>query len=324
VQLEQDAQVVHEYVHAIQDQHLNLSGLRMNAGNDRGAAVRALLEGDAVLAMSIFTVGRLQGRKSERHLLAVGREVARRRAGLASILKMPEMRKAPPIVGVSMVFPYTGGSAFVERAWRKGGWAEVNRCYRVPPISTEQIIHPDKYFRPRGQPIEDPVRISLPPVPDGVLPGGKLIDDDTLGEMEISVLLSPVVGGARARSAAAGWGGDRYAAYERTAGPRAGELVLCWLSVWDRELDAREFFRAYARLLDRKCGIRRSPLDEEGHLLDWRGAGARGTARLELWGGAVLAVEGAGKAETGRLADLMWTAKRRKPAPRYRPREARK
>jgi hypothetical protein len=261
VQMEKDAQVVHEYVHALQDQHLNLSGLRMNAGNDRGSAVRALVEGDAVLAMSIFTVGRMQGRKNEKRLLPVTREMARRRAGMAQVLRMPDMKRAPPIVGVAMVFPYTGGARFVERAWRKGGWAEVNRCYRVPPISTEQVIHPEKYFRPRGEPIEDPVVISLPKVPAGVLPGRRLIDEDTLGEMEISVLLSGVVGGARARSAAAGWGGDRYAAYERTAGPRAESLVLCWLSVWDREMDAREFFAAYAQLLDGKCGVERKEVD---------------------------------------------------------------
>jgi hypothetical protein len=316
--VEKEAQVVHEYVHAIQDESLGLSRLKMYAGNDRGNAVRALLEGDAVLAMSIYTVGRRHGRDKERRLAYVTRETARRRKGMQAILRMPDMRKAPKVIGVNMVFPYTGGSMFVETAYRRGGWAAVNACYRTPPISTEQIIHPEKFFRKKPrQPIEDPVKIDLPDVPAAALPGARLIDVDSLGELEITVLLAGAVSNARARMSAAGWGGDRYAAYERTAGAAAGELVICWLSVWDSERDAREFFSAYSKVLARKCGVKRKVLDEGGRLVDWRGKGAKRTARLERWGAAVLAVEGTDAAETKRLADLMWTARRRRPRARY-------
>jgi hypothetical protein len=317
VRMEKDAQAVHEYTHAIQDQHLGLSKLKMFAGNDCGNAARALVEGDALLTMSVYAVGKRSGRDKESRLSYVTRETARRRAGMRAILKSPAMKRIPRIIGVTMVFPYTGGSLFVERAYKRGGWAAVNRLYSTPPISTEQIMHPEKYFVPKGQPIEDPVEIKLPALKAAGLTGLRRIDEDSLGEMGITVLLSGFVTNARARLAGSGWGGDRYAAYERTAGAKAGQIVISWLSVWDREQDAREFFDAYAKALDTKCGPKRKALDEDGQLLDWRGAGTRRSARLERWGAAVLCIENASAAETTELADLMWTAPRRKPKARY-------
>jgi len=323
VRIDKEAQTVHEYVHAIQDQHLGLTRIGMFSGNDRASAARALVEGDAVLAMSIYAVGRRYGRAKEGRLRLVTGETAHRRSRMRAMLKLPAFRKIPRVISVKMVFPYTGGSLFVERAFKRHGWAGVNRIYRCPPVSTEQIIHPEKYFTPRGRPIEDPVKIVLPPPERTGIAGLKRVAEDSLGELDILLLLSSYVGNARARLAAAGWGGDRYVAYERTGGARAGELVICWLSVWDREQDAREFFNAYAKTLDGKTGVKRKVLDEDGRLLDWRGAGAKSSARLERWGGAVLSVEGEDAGGSSRLADLMWTARRLKPPPRFRVGEGR-
>ncbi len=318
VRIEKEAQTVHEYVHAMQDQNLGLTRIGMFAGNDRGSAARALVEGDALLAMSVYAVGRRYGRAKEGRLKLLTGETARRRKQMRAMLKMPALKKVPRLISVEMIFPYTGGSLFVERAYRRDGWRGVNRLYRVPPVSTEQIIHPEKYFTPRGRPIEDPVNIVLPPLVGSDVAGLKRIDVDSLGELDILILLSGYVPNPRARVASSGWGGDRYVAYERTSGADAGKLVICWMSVWDREHDALEFLSAYALALDKKTGVERRALDEDGRLLDWRGAGAKRHARLERWGGVVLSIEGADAVETTRLADLMWTAKRFKRKPRYR------
>jgi hypothetical protein len=320
--IERDAQVVHEYVHALQDQNLDMARLGLFSGNDRGKAARALIEGDAVVVMSLFASGASRAKSDEERRQLLARQLLLRRAGMAQIPSMPAMRKVPRVLTAAMVFPYVEGSAFVERAWRLGGWAEVDRCYRLPPVSSEQIMHPEKYFRgDPTEPIEDPVEIVLPELPDGLLPGARLIDADSLGELDIGVLLSETVGRAKGRAAAAGWGGDRYAAYERRVESGDGPLVICWLSVWDRPADAEEFFAAYAAVLDGKCRVPGRRLDRDGRLLDWRGPGAERTARLELWGGAVLSVEGADATETAALADLMWRARRNVPAPRFRRRQ---
>ena len=236
------------------------------------------------------------------------------RMGMASTLRTPEFRKHPPIVGASLIFSYTGGSGLAEAAYKKGGWKEIDRCYRTPPISTEQIIHPEKYLRPVP---EDPVDIEMPDIHAELLPGAQIVDVDALGEMEITVLLAGFVPAAEARRSAAGWGGEMYAAFERTAGPRKGEMALVWLTSWDTEDDAKEFFGSYAKALDGKCGVERRVV-KTGELLDWRGAGAKAEARLERRGDAVLSVERADEAETAKLADYFWSLKRRAPEPRHR------
>jgi hypothetical protein len=135
--------------------------------------------------------------------------------------------------------------------------------------------------------------------------------------MEITVLLAGYVAPAEARRAAEGWGGDLYAAFERTAGAGKGEIVLAWVTAWDSENDAKEFFEAYARTLDKKCGAARQTL-KDGLVLDWRGPSARREARLELRGSAVLSIEGADAAETEPLAKSFWALKRSAPKPRAR------
>ena len=75
-------------------------------------------------------------------------------------------------------------------------------------------------------------------------PGWKKLDSDVQGEWGFYLILDQFLKSpAESRRAAAGWGGDRFAAYE---GPK-GEALIASLSVWDTENDAREFFDAYVK-----------------------------------------------------------------------------
>jgi hypothetical protein len=57
------------------------------------------------------------------------------------------------------------------------------------------------------------------------------------------------------KAAAAGWDGDRYAVFE---GPE-GRLGLVWVSTWDSEDEAREFFKGYVAYQTSKVGHIGSP-----------------------------------------------------------------
>ena len=315
--MQEDAEVVHEYTHALQDQNLDLGRLGLAAGNDRSQAARALVEGDAVATMCSYLVGRMSAREQPPPLDQLAPYLNIIRANMAAMLQEPPFNKYPPIVGTSLVFSYTGGSHFAEAVLKHGGWAALNRCYQVPPLSTAQIIHPEKYLRPVP---EDPVEIEMPEVVRPLLPGTQMVDTDALGELEITVLLSGFVPQAEAREAAKGWGGDRYAALERTAGPGKGEVVLAWLTAWDTESDAGEFFQAYARALDKKSGSARAAVGPPPDItfFEWRASGARREAQLERRGSAVLSVEGADAAEARRLSEIFWALKRQTPKPRQR------
>ena len=67
----------------------------------------------------------------------------------------------PPFVTAQLVFPYQRGLEFVQRLVQAGGgrWTSVDAAHRShPPVSTEQILHPDSYLR-----FEEPERVRLDP-----------------------------------------------------------------------------------------------------------------------------------------------------------------
>jgi hypothetical protein len=149
------------------------------------------------------------------------------------------LREAPPIIAESMTFPYLRGMVFCARLTNEGGWKAVDEAYRDPPVSTEQIIHPEK-FRDK---------VDLPMIVDlGELKPGapwKELGRNVLGELQTSIML-----GRQGARAAAGWDGDRYAVFE-TPEKRLG---LVWVSTWDSPDDAREFAHAYVRYQTRRMG----------------------------------------------------------------------
>src|SRR5262249_19577542 len=120
------------------------------------------------------------------------------------------------------------------------GWAAIDEAYRNPPLSTEQILHPEKYA---SKP-DLPTVIDLGQLKPGE--GWKEVGRNVLGEMQLLVMLRKFGG----KAVAAGWDGDRYAVFE---GPRK-RLGLAWLSTWDSEDDAREFAQAYVRYQTSKVG----------------------------------------------------------------------
>jgi hypothetical protein len=108
------------------------------------------------------------------------------------------------------------------------------------PLSSEQILHPDKYFE-----YESPVKVALPDVRTLLGPGWKRIDYDVNGEWSLYLILDQFLNtSTESRRAAAGWAGDRYALYE---GSQPGEVFISQLTAWDTQNDAREFFDAYAK-----------------------------------------------------------------------------
>jgi hypothetical protein len=246
--------LVHELVHALQDQHLGLSGrLARSMDTDAENAFKALYEGDAMLAMMAFS--RL-GQSPE----------------LSSSLRRPplaqsELNNAPAIVRIPLLAAYLDGLAFCARLFARGGWPSVDRAYRGPPGSTEQILHPTG----------DPAALvpAQPRIPDAEAALGddyELWFDDTLGELELSVYFGIGLPETASRQAAAGWGGDRIYAYRPRSAAQPGELALLWLTSWDSDDDAREAQRAAERAQLR--------------------SGRRGSASVDLAGRSLLIVLG--------------------------------
>jgi hypothetical protein len=258
----------HETVHALQDAHLGLSDLMdeleaAEVGDDQLLATVALYEGDASLASALYI--------ATKPVLALqlGAQALGGGVGETAVFDA-----APPILSLGLVFPYLSGPAFVQALYEDGGWGAVNDAFTDPPTSTEQILHIDKYYD-----AEEPVALTLPDPAATLGDGWELIDDNTLGEFQTSLLLANLNPGEgindlmgtfelpeEASAAAAGWDGDRYQFW---VNGEAGAFV--WQSIWESETDAAEFFTALQAYDEARFSGSFTGSDEDGLMLETDG-----------------------------------------------------
>ncbi len=227
--------IAHELTHALADQNYDIDKLQKAVKNDddRDLALSALIEGEATLTMIGAQMEDWTGTAVDK---IPSKDLDRIFGFLIPLMPMTSgksLREAPVILSESMIFPYLRGMVFCARLTNDGGWPALNEAYKNPPLSTEQIIHPEKYKADLDLPMT--VDLGKLDPPSGWTEAGR----NVVGEMQLAVLLRRHGG----KPAAAGWDGDRYAVFE---GPD-GKLGLVWLSTWDTENDAREFQRGYAR-----------------------------------------------------------------------------
>ena len=239
--------LVHELVHALQDQHTNMDSLlrALEIENDRSTAARSAVEGHATFAMTEWQLSQMSGMDIDLtglpNLAEMGATL-----DLGSLPGMNVLAEAPRFVRESILFPYLGGLGFMQAYWA----AQPDRPVplgRGLPESSEQILHPEKSF---GAERDAPTELTFLADPPE---GWEVRHTDGLGELEIRILLEELLGeeGAdgEAWEAAAGWDGDRYRLLRSGA-----DEVLVWASVWDSPADASHFARAVSRALSRRYG----------------------------------------------------------------------
>jgi len=242
--------IAHELTHALADQNFDIDAMQkaIKGDDDRDLALAGLIEGEATLTMIGAQMEDWDGSEIDKVPAAKLDRVFSLLGPLMPLAGGASLREAPPILTETLIFPYLRGLVFCAKLTNDGGWKALDAAYREPPLSTEQILHPEKY---RVQP-DPPTSVDLGKLDAGE--GWKELGRNVVGEMQLAVLLRRHGG----KSAAAGWDGDRYAVFE---GPE-GKLGLAWLSTWDSEDDAREFARGYARFQTGKVGSK-APQPEE-------------------------------------------------------------
>ncbi len=240
--------LAHELVHALDDQLYDLTaGLRRALGKDRDTflAYRAVVEGSATNLMNRWMVEHED--KFDMDLLY---EI--------SVRSLDGFEGLPAALWGPLVWGYTGGSDFLVKQTGGAGNTkfapaeDVRRAFVEPPRSTEQVLHPEKYWDPAARDEPIPVAVAV-----GELPAGwRMRLEDTLGELVLALVTTP----AALRDSpvtlvqlavppsttpiASGWGGDRAVLLENEDGDR--HLYLA--TVWDTERDAAEFYGALLTL----------------------------------------------------------------------------
>jgi len=234
--------LIYALSYSLQEQHFHWDEkIRNRNTEDSRLTLRALRKGDATLVALAHLMGNPQ---ENRQKMIHGIK------GLSNLSAQidRELPHLPELLRQKVAFQIVQGSEFVSWAYALKGWEGVNALLLHPPLSTEQILHPEKYYMKR----DDPVRIT----PWGLIRqlSGKKIIDDTLGEFLIQSLLSRTLSKGEAIEAAAGWAGDSLLAFQQRE-----ELVLGWVTAWDDREEAREFFRGFQRALERRHGISLEP-----------------------------------------------------------------
>jgi hypothetical protein len=228
------ATLAHELVHALQDQRWDLktrSTYRPGRG-DETLALAALAEGDATSAMMDFVMADQGGRTALDLPDDLLRELMKSGIGMA------EVEAVPHILRTTLVAPYIEGIAFVNGLRRKGGWPLVDRAWARPPVSTEQVLHVDKW-----ESDERPVALPAPSA-QTLGPEWKLDDEDTFGELGFALTFAEWMDAEDARALAMGWGGDRSSVFTKS-----GAIAFAVHSRYDKTKPVTALAdRAFAKL----------------------------------------------------------------------------
>lgn len=251
-----EATLAHELVHALQDQHHDLS--RFDAQRtDRELAESGLLEGDAVLVERRFEARCGDGWNQ-------------------TCLEAPSPESdgdASTALNLLLYQPYNDGPEFVQGIYADGGWAMVDLRYDRPPRSSYEVLFPATAERAGEFDVANATTDASTPAERGwqrVRPPNQP-DHDVVGPGAIAAaLLAPTFegqpdalydaetirrsgrigarGGDRydyRLDAVEGWRGDRLVAFENDG----GQTGTVWRSEWASAEDAREFRSRYVELL---------------------------------------------------------------------------
>lgn len=236
--LSQDMALVHELAHALADQHFRLDRFLKAASedDDRSLARMAVMEGQATWLMSEFMAAGM-GQSLTRNNTAV--EMMQRMAGSAGS-GFPIFNSVPLYMKESLVFPYAQGMMFQHKVVEKMGKVAFSEVFRRPPESTQEILHPERYFAREAA--------VKPPLPELPAPKQwKPVTGGTAGEFDHRVLLKQY--SPNFELLASEWRGAQFRIFEHRSTKR---IVLSYASQWGSEKVAGDFFRAYQDILKGK------------------------------------------------------------------------
>jgi hypothetical protein len=235
----------HELTHALDDQCFDLDKLIAGAGGDtdREFAIQAMAEGSGTNAMNIWTV---------KHMAELDKQALMDSGSIGTA----GLDTAPTLVWKPLLAAYLRGEGFLVHAESINLMAkaakndEIRRCFSEPPLSSEQILHPKKYWDEKTR--DDPVKLAID---TSTLPKDwKVLGADTLGELYLGLFTQPfaerggldvaknplsIMNVKYTNKAAEGWGGDRLVLLGK-----GDARVLYLVTVWDTAEDQGEFYEA--------------------------------------------------------------------------------
>jgi len=237
--------LAHELTHALDDRLYDLDGaLKERIGHsDATVAYMSVVEGSGTELMNRWVMKNAAKLSAEdmRAFSKMGTE---------------SLTEAPAVIWKPLLSSYMSGQKFLAKGRshlrRKEKVRDPNvvleRAFGAPPLSSEQVLHPEKYWDPEER--DDPVLIVRE---TGALPEGWSVEQvDVFGELQLALVTELADGASKVdfsnplslmsiqytNDAASGWGGDSVALLTKGEGH-----LLHLVTVWDSEEEAEEFER---------------------------------------------------------------------------------
>ena len=260
-----EAATIHELAHALADQNYSLERFAKRAEGDseQSAARQAVVEGQANWLMRDLMKGRPEASATAGADADDGAD--------SQVFDL-----APLYLRETLTFPYNEGQNFQAAVYAKFGQAAFRRVFEQPPVSTQQILHPEVYFAGTV-----PVKITLPKLHKmRQLVGGPL------GELEHAILLRQFTTGADAANVSPHLRGAMFGLWEKRKTKR---VSLVYRSAWETDAWAAKYFELYKLVLLRKWKQVKVSQDIGGH---FAGVSEDGYFAVDLEGTLVTSREG--------------------------------
>jgi hypothetical protein len=240
---EQKTVMSHELTHALEDQSFRIDDwIKAARPNDDAELARdSVSEGSAMAAMVDYQM--LDQHIGVRELPDVTLLI--RAGAITEMDKDPNLAKAPIYIRDELLFPYLAGTGFTQEFLKAhSGWKDIHLVFENPPVSTQQILHPDLYLNGTK-----PVAATLPTWKGVVPENWKLLEENTMGEFGVGEVLKQFRKDNSEDPLSTAWKGDRYAVFEDA---KSKTTPLVFRLVLDSPEDAARFFGQYSEALELK------------------------------------------------------------------------
>jgi hypothetical protein len=285
--------MAHELTHALEDQHFQIEAWAKAArpNDDAELAREAVLEGSAMAAMVDYL---LQGTgRSLQDLPDIDPSML-----IGDLEGTPMLAKAPPFLKDALIFPYLDGLNFSAAILRPAGWSALPGVFAKPPVSTQQIMHPDLYRSGKAA-----QAVSLPSMDKALGPDWTRLEENIMGEFGWKEVLKQFLGEDKATERSEAWDGDRYVVFEHKGDKR---LVLITRLRLTTEDDTGKFFATYSDALEKKYA-KRSNENSQWEFLSFDSPD--GSAFFRCVARECVTLEGADRSLFDKLAkELNWAA----------------
>ena len=231
--------LLHELVHAVDDQNFNLNSYVQSARESEQQLARlAAMEGQASWVMTEWVMRQSEKSLVNNRILAITTASATR----FEAQQFPVYESTPLYFREVLIFPYTDGLLFQHDMVERFGTEGFRRVFDQPPGTTQQILQPELYLQGVAPPAP-----KLPGVP---LPKGfKRTYDGTFGQLDHRILLEHHLGDDDRSALLDQWSGAGFEVFESR---REQQAVLRYAVRWGSLEAAREYYHLYRQVCERK------------------------------------------------------------------------